>query len=260
VRARVSLEPLLPLLVVLATLLPGSRVEAGEAPVRVVTEQLPPFSYDEGGAVEGASTAVVRAVMDEAGLRPPFEVLPWPRAFDAAVNEKNTFIYSVARTPERESQLLWIGKICDRTLAAYCLAGREDLLGRPLSELNEATVAVIQGDAAAEVLRQLGVSEDRLHFLRDADSNLAAEHVLAGRSDLFVCNPHTFQWKVHGTSLEGRFERHSVIWEGDGYYLAANPSSDPELVVRVRKAFGDLSARGALRRIFECSLSALTLP
>jgi polar amino acid transport system substrate-binding protein len=249
-----------PLLVVLVTALAHSWMATGETPLRVVTEELPPFSYDEGGVVQGASTAVVRSVMDEAGLPCAIEVLPWRRALDAAVNEKNTFIYSVARTSERESRLLWIGKICDRTLAIYCLEERTDLLGHSLSELEDATLAVVQGDASVELLRELGVREDHLHFLRDANSNLASQHVLAGRSDFFVSNPDTFRWKVHGTDLEARFKRHSVIWEGDGYYLATNPSSDPEIVARVQKAFRALATRGTLRRILEASLSAAATP
>ena len=205
--------------------------------------------------MKGASTDVVRAVMDEAGLRYTIEVLPWTRAFDAARHERNTFIYSVARTQDREGQLLWVGKICERRLALYCLKERTDLLGHALAELPASTFAVIQGDASADLLRKLGVGDRNLHVLRDAGSDLAANQVLEGRSDFFVSNPERLQYTVKGTPLEGRFRRHSMLWEGDGYYLAANPASDLALVGRVREAFGSLAASGALKGLFARALS-----
>jgi polar amino acid transport system substrate-binding protein len=249
-----------PLVVALVPLLHGPLAQAREAPVRLVTEALPPFSYEEGGVVKGASTDIVRAVMDAAGLRYSIEVLPWRRALDAALNEKDTFIYSVARTSGREGQLVWVGKICDRVLAVYCLKERKDLLAHPLAELRGATFAVVQGDASEEVLRSLGFGDGNLHFVRDAAAPLASSHVLAGRSDFFVSNPYRFQYQMKGSELRGRFRLHSTIPGGEGYYLAANRSSDPALVARVHEAFATLAARGVLRRILAASLPPLAGP
>jgi polar amino acid transport system substrate-binding protein len=222
--------------------------------VRVVTESLPPYSFEERGVVTGASTAVVRAVLEQAGLPYTIEVLPWMRAFDTVLHEPNTLIYSVARTEGRERQLIWVGKICDRRLALYCLKGRNDLLGRPIGELGSATVAVIQGDASGDLLRKLGVREQNLHVLRDAPATLAATHVLEGRSDFFVSNPERVAYGMRGTLLEGRFQQHSLLWEGDGYYLAAHPASDRALIGRVRDAFAALAARNAIKELFAQAL------
>ncbi len=248
------------LLLASAISLPASRAMALESPVRLVTESLPPFSYEEAGVVKGAATDVVRAVMDKAGLRYSLELLPWRRALDTALREKDVFIYSVARTSEREDELVWIGKISDRLLAVYCLKERADLLGRPLSELPDASFAVVQGDATVEVLRSLGFGDRNLHFVRDATSSLASQHVVAGRSDFVVSNPYRFQYLVKGTALEGRFKRHSLIPQSGGYYLAANRATDPALIARVQKAFLALAANGTLQRILDASLPQLLEP
>jgi polar amino acid transport system substrate-binding protein len=230
---------------------------AGEEPasVRVVTELLPPYNFEEGGVVKGASTAVVRAVLEQAGLRYTVEVQPWARALDTVLNERNTFIYSIARTDERERQLVWLGKICDRRLALFCSKQRRDLLGHGLKDLPDATFAVIQGDASVDLLKKLGIPAGKLHLMRDARSPTAAAHVLEGRSDFFVSNPLRFDAGVRGTELEGRFQQHSVLWEGDGYYLAANTASDPALVARVRDAFATLLASGRVKTLFDRALA-----
>ena len=225
------------------------------ASVRVVTELLPPYNFQEDGAVKGASTAVVRAVLERAGLRYTLEVQPWARALDTVLHERNTFIYSIARTEEREKQLAWLGKICDRRLALFCSKERQDLLGRGLKDLPDATFAVIQGDASVDLLKKLGIPAAKLHVMRDARSPTAAAHVLEGRSDFFVSNPLRFDIGVRGTPLEGRFQQHSVLWEGDGYYLAANTGSDSGLVARVRDAFAALHASGKVKTLFDRALA-----
>jgi polar amino acid transport system substrate-binding protein len=251
----VGVSWLVPVLLAVAAVGGGPRLAAGDEPVRIVTELLPPFSYEQDGRIVGASTDVVRAVMEKAGLHCSIELVPWRRALDTALHEKDVFIYTVARTEEREGKLVWVGRICLRKLALYCLADRADLLGRPLSELHDATIAVVQGDASEQRLRALGFGDRNLHVLRDATAPLASEHVLEGRSDFFVSNPYRQEFAIRGTPLEGRFRQHSIIWEGDGYYLAANPRSDAALLGRVRQAFAVLESSGEVKRIL-----ARTLP
>jgi polar amino acid transport system substrate-binding protein len=244
--------------VLLALLTPSPYVAAAagqELPVRVVTENLPPYSFEEGHVVKGASTAVVESVLERAGLRYTVELVPWRRALDTALHERNTFIYSVARTEARERQLVWVGRICERRLALYCLKQRADLLKLSRTELQGATFAVIQGDASVDLLRKLGVPERNLHRMRDSPGANTTRHVLEGRSDFFVSNPLSFEHRSAGTDLEGRFRQHSVLWEGDGYYLAANLATDPALVERVRDAFAALQAQGALKAVFERALA-----
>jgi polar amino acid transport system substrate-binding protein len=243
-------------LLALATAFPHVARAAGEEPpVRVVTENLPPYSFEDGNVVKGASTEVVRAVLEKAGLRHTIELVPWRRALDTALHERNTFIYSVARTEARERQLVWVGRICERRLALYCLKERADLLKLPRTGLQGATFAVIQGDASIDLLRKLGVPDPNLHLMRDSPGANTTRHVLEGRSDFFVSNPLSFEHRSIGTDLEGRFQQHSVLWEGDGYYLAANLGSDPALVERVRDAFTALQAQGALKAVFERALA-----
>jgi len=72
------------------------------APIRVVTEKLPPYNIAENEVVTGLSTEIVQAVMAGLGLNPKIETLPWARAYDLAQHSDNVLIYSMARTQERE--------------------------------------------------------------------------------------------------------------------------------------------------------------
>ncbi|MBU2280226.1 MAG: transporter substrate-binding domain-containing protein, partial [Gammaproteobacteria bacterium] len=79
--------------------------------LRVVLEVSPPHQTYENGKVAGLTTAVVEQMLQQAGLTPQYEVYPWARAFRLAAGTPNVMIYNIARTPEREAQFEWIGKV-----------------------------------------------------------------------------------------------------------------------------------------------------
>ena len=49
---------------------------AADGPVRIVTEEFPPYNYTEGGKITGLGTEVVEAVLQQLGLHGQFQSLP----------------------------------------------------------------------------------------------------------------------------------------------------------------------------------------
>jgi polar amino acid transport system substrate-binding protein len=99
--------------------------------IKVVTEDTFPIQYLEKGQVLGPATDLVKSVLAEAGLPYSIEVLPWARAYNIALNEPNTMIYSLARTEQREGLFQWIGSVMRLN---YYLVGMESLkLSQPIT-------------------------------------------------------------------------------------------------------------------------------
>lgn len=93
-------------------------------PIRVVTEDLPPLNYLEEDKLKGLAADKVKVVLDDLGYdSAAIEVLPWSRAYDIALHEKNVLIFSIARFPKREDLFSWIGVIEDFDMWAYCKSG-----------------------------------------------------------------------------------------------------------------------------------------
>lgn len=64
-------------------------------PIDIVTEESPPLQYFVNGKLDGRTTRIVKAVLEQAGLDGEFRVYPWARAYNIALNSKNTLIYSI---------------------------------------------------------------------------------------------------------------------------------------------------------------------
>lgn len=79
--------------------------------IRIVTEELPPYNMTQDGQLTGMSTEVVQAVLKQVGVQASVQSMPWARAYDLALHGENILIYSITRSPERESLFKWVGSI-----------------------------------------------------------------------------------------------------------------------------------------------------
>lgn len=213
--------------------------------VRIVTEQLPPFNYMEDGEIRGISTTVVEAAFKRAGVEYVIEVEPWRRAVEDTDTNPNTFIYTMARTPKREDKYIWVGKLFDRKVSLFRHRYRSDLDGlSPVALHTQTKVCAINGDASLELLQQVGFTESSIHKVNDSPIAICPRMVQEGRADLTPYNPYVLAYRIRNGELVDMFSVHSVLLNEDGYYLAANPKSDPKLIKKLMQAFKELAAEG----------------
>lgn len=130
--------------------------------IQAVTEEFPPYNYrDRDGLVTGLSVDLLIQMLDRAKLtldRKGVQILPWARAYQMALHQPNTVIFSIIRLPEREALFHWVGPIAPRTLWFYRLAKREDVTASQLSELVPWRIAVVRNSAAARELAGQGLN------------------------------------------------------------------------------------------------------
>src|SRR4051812_46811506 len=77
----------------------------------LTTEAAAPHSMLEGKRVVGIGADTVREIMERANIEHTIELLPWKRAYTAAVERSDTCVFSTTRTPEREPLFKWVGPI-----------------------------------------------------------------------------------------------------------------------------------------------------
>jgi polar amino acid transport system substrate-binding protein len=128
---------------------------AQATPLRVVTEELPPYNMTRDGQLTGMSTEVVQAVLKDMGLQPPIHSLPWARAYDIALNEENVLIYSIARTPQRETLFKWVGVIAPSDWYLYARVGGQQA-PRTLDEARRHQIATVKEDVGEQYLLTKG--------------------------------------------------------------------------------------------------------
>ncbi|TDR80542.1 substrate-binding periplasmic protein [Paludibacterium purpuratum] len=153
----------------------------GQPTMHLLTEQYPPFNMTmPNGQVGGMATEMVRELFRRTKLPYQIELQPWIRAFNTAVLENNTCVYSTTRTDNRERQFKWVGPLVENTWALYGVqADPKSILA--LDDARPFTIGGYIGDAESQYLIGLGFN---VQLTPTDDLNL--RKLEAGRIDFWA--------------------------------------------------------------------------
>lgn len=242
---------------VLTLLIPPAARAAGE--IEVVTEEMPPYNMTENGRVTGFSTDIVQAVMKEAGIDAPIQVMPWARAYDRALSVPNVLIYSIARTPEREGLFQWVGPIAPTNWYIYSLAERPVTL-HSLEDARGQKIATVNMDVGQQFLLSRGFKMGtELQSTSRYENNyrmLKIEHV-----GLWISNELNaiYLMRQNGDDPEKALVRSLPLPElssPEGLSLAFSKGTSPAIVERFREALETVRKNGTYDALMHKWLSS----
>jgi polar amino acid transport system substrate-binding protein len=208
----------------------------------ITTETSAPSSMLADGRVVGMATDKIRMVLDRAGVTYEITLLPWKRAYTAALRQPDTCVYSTNRTPEREALFKWIGPT---DAAQWVLMGRADRNWRiaSLEDARGLRIGTYNGDARDDYLRGRGFTTDAA-----PGDMLNPPKLLQGRIDLWAASGRS------GTDVLARNGWDKLIvpvfvFNRVEVYLACNPSVPDALVKRLNAEFETIERDGSSRAI-----------
>lgn len=217
-----------------------------DPPLTVVTEELPPYNMVRMGHVTGMSTEVVEAILKQAGLDAGIKSMPWARAYDMALHGENILIYSIARTPERESLFQWVGSIAPSRLSLYSLASRPIHL-TSLDQARQYQIGTVKDDIGEQYLIGKGfVIGKNLQSSNKYESNY--EKLKLGHVDLWVSNDLNAHYLTREIgdpemTLVSSLPLDELAMK-DGLYLACSVDTPAATVERLRAAFKAIQDNG----------------
>lgn len=206
--------------------------------VKVVTELSPPHQTFENGKVSGTSTDIVRRVLDASKIQALIKIYPWARAFNIAQSTPNTLIYNMARTPAREKQFHWIGKVASYQFSFVKLTSRTDINIRSLGQAKQYTIAVQRDDIASLWLLQKGFSEQQNKIVT-SDIQNSWDLLLNGKVDLIIDDPQLFKTMQAKLGLKDNIVdvAYPLSELDQDTWLAINIDSSADLVSRLKTAY-----------------------
>ena len=233
------------LLIVISTLLMAVFAEAGD--IKIVTEDFPPYNYEENGEITGLSTKVVRAVLKELGMNPEIRVYPWARAYKMASEQENVLIYSILRTAEREKLFRWVGKIAVSEMYFFRLRERNDIKISSLGDAKKYTVGVTRETAPHQYLSERGF--DLREVVSRDDLNI--RKLVGRRIDLMPYYEAPFLHKVRNLGYDpGNFEKAYFISDAsEELYMAFSNSTSDKIVEKFAKALERIKTNGIYDKI-----------
>ncbi|WP_241566277.1 transporter substrate-binding domain-containing protein [Pseudoalteromonas sp. R3] len=162
---------------------------------------------------------------------------PWARALNSAKSKPNMLIYSMAKTPQRETSFHWIGPVALFHLGFVTNQSPQKIQIETLEDAKQYRLAVQREDVAAQVLHKLG-----FEFIETADIQQSYHLLAAHKVDLVVDDPRYISAMAQAMKLPDDQFRYVLDIEPLSIkgYLAASLATDPELVAQLRAAYQQL--------------------
>lgn len=222
---------------------------ADEQGVTGYTENLPPLNYGSKDGPQGFSVELLQLICIQAGLPLDIQLLPWPRAVQRADANPRGLLFSLTRTPERESQYQWIGPIGARRIVVYKLAQRTDLQLARLSDLGPHKLGVVRDSATSRQLLAQGLKPgQQLELGLDDASNL--RKLLAGRMDYVLLLDWAAAWQLKQLQLPYSTLQPVLDYDTNkSYWYGLRPDADPALVKRLQAALEAIKRDGRYERL-----------
>lgn len=226
--------------------------------IKIITEYFPPYSIYIDGQLEGISTEVVKAVLNDLKLNGlEIIVYPWVRAYNTALTEKNTLIFPLGRNNRRETLFKWVGVISPAQFYLFSLHNRDDILIASLNEAQKYTLGTVINDVREQYLIDKGFKVGTEIFTAlNHDQNLLK--LLKGRIDLWPMNELAAYYLVKKRKLLPKYTIKKVFHLADlsteGYYMAFNKDTDNNIVSQFRKSLNKIKQKGVYKNIISSYL------
>ena len=206
-------------------------------PLRIVTEHLAPFHYlnQEQKVVGLLSNRLLPILQNlEPGLK--IELLPWSHAYELATRRPNTLLFSVIRTPERESKFVWLSRLLE---VNTILIANSDSNVEPtdnLADLMQYNLGVKKNDAITDHLLKVGFEFDN-NLMEIVQSKSTITMLRRQRFDLIPTNVYILEDYCKKNDCE--LDEFKVIYTFDEipqtFFLVINKDSDPVLIKLLRQ-------------------------
>lgn len=212
--------------------------------INVVTENLRPLNYLDNNEVKGTSTKIVRQVLKEAGLTAKIQIHPWARSYAMAQNQKNTLIYTINRTSDRESKFKWIGLLASNKYNSFLfkLRSNQDVQVTNLEDAKRYLIGTNLGDVNHELLKSEGFKKIQAVPQRGQSIKM----LLRNRVDLIVGSDTILkeEFKKIGQPIESI--EALIPFKISKPYMAISNSTSDVLVDRIRAAYQRLVLTGEI--------------
>jgi polar amino acid transport system substrate-binding protein len=221
-----------------------SLVTVNAGALTLTTEEYPPFNFskDGGKTITGSATDVMNEVLKRTGIKATISLYPWERAYQSALDDKNTCVYSATRTEAREKLFKWVGPLASDSWTLYAKAD-SPITAASLDDVKKYSIGGYQGDAKAIFLKEKGL---KLEETMKDEQNV--KKLDAGRIDLWAASSSVGPWlaKSLGVKLKP-----VVAFKDVQLYAACNLGMADADITKMNEAVKAIQADGTLDKFIK---------
>jgi len=222
--------------------------------VSLMTEEFAPYQFYEGEgnnkAITGISIEIVQAIQKQVGDGNAIKVLPWSRGLKLLAKNKNSALFSTARTPERESKYKWVGPLSKLEMVFFKKAGSSVNIHSMDDARKIVKIGVTKNVATHEILTSMGFTN--LDVMKSGADEKNIKRLIKGRVDVW---PTAYYAGIYSAKKMGVLEQIEAIPNvsimSGHLYIAFNKETDTQIIHQWQSALDRLKSDGVVGAILK---------
>lgn len=214
---------------------------------QVYTENYPPLTFrDSYGNITGFGTEVVREIMKKNNQYADIRLTLWSIGYDLAQTNPNFCLFTMDRTPARDTMFQWVGPLGDNTTYFYTKSGSGITISSIDDARNLTSVGTVDSWFSDQYLRSLGFT----NLVSEGDPILMTKKLMSGEIQAFVCSSVTFPDIVRESGFKFNQVVPSYPLMSSDYYIAFSKNTPASVVSQWQESLEALKAEGVYGAIY----------
>ena len=214
----------------------------------LMSEEYPPFNMTKNNKPTGISVEMLEYMLkkvDSKLTKKDIQFLPWARSYSLVQRQKNTMLFVMARTKQRENLFKWVGPV-GSSIVALIARKDQNIKINSIKDLKKYKIGSVKNDVAELALKEIGVT----HMDSISGTNAIEKSIKKldhGRIDLFSYMFELKSWKLDNFNPKD-YENVYTLKQNDFYY-AFHKDTDDAIIKRMQKALDALKDDGTFNLI-----------
>ena len=223
-------------------------------PVRIVTEDFPPFQMLQNSSIQGPMYSIMRQICKEANLECTFELLAWKDAYKQAVEGNADVVFSILLEVPERADLFFLSPSIVNTSYSFFVTSRNPWQYNGVSTLNGMTIGAY-GPSGTSITAQkvmdkrIAMGFDPIPLIIEPSIVISYQNLVIGK---YGANGAVVVNKDVGLAL---LKKHSIIGPklaGDiepityGYGVSRNSKRGKEIATKMETALKRLQLDGTV--------------
>jgi polar amino acid transport system substrate-binding protein len=224
-----------------------------------MTEYYPPFNYYENDHLQGISVDLLVSILDRLEsiqTRQDIHLVPWARGYSQLLNNRNTSLFSITRSEEREDKFKWVGPIYSNTISVIARKDRNIRINS-VEELKKYEICSVIEDIGEQLLVEAGIELDSLNRIGGVTVLYQGIRMLdLGRVDLFAYDEDVLNWELREKGIDSDDYETVYILKKSELHYAFHIETVDSLTESFQSALDDLKEDGTYQIILDRYLNS----
>lgn len=215
--------------------------------LQIYTEQYPPLTFRNNfGEISGFGTDIVQEIMKRNSIYADITLTMWSIGYDLALVNPNFCLFTMDRTPIRDTLFQWVGPLGTNATYFYTRAGSGITITSLDDARNLSAIGTVTSWFSDQYLRDLGFT----NLVSDPDPEVMTEKLFQDEIQAFVCSSVTFPDILRGLGYNYNQVVPEFVLLSSDYYIAFSKNSSPAMVDQWQSALEAMRSDGTYDAIY----------